>query len=144
MPRRCLSQMYLIGDSKLWWCSRLLDDANANHKRIVMWEVLKELKDQLQFLPCNTSWIAREFLRNVKHTGTVANNPEQRNDDSGEDKAKFDKKFKKNEKAKEVVTETFEPRAVERLGAGYFIYRNLEYRARDCPKRGRLNVIVAE
>ncbi|KAK4405068.1 hypothetical protein Sango_0513300 [Sesamum angolense] len=33
-------------------------------------EVLKkELKDQ--FLPCNTSWIAREFLRNFKHTGTV-------------------------------------------------------------------------
>ncbi|KAL0353967.1 UNVERIFIED_CONTAM: hypothetical protein Sangu_0978000 [Sesamum angustifolium] len=31
--------------------------------------MLKELNDQ--FLPCNTSWVARESLRNLRHTGTV-------------------------------------------------------------------------
>ncbi|KAL0284806.1 UNVERIFIED_CONTAM: hypothetical protein Scaly_2838400 [Sesamum calycinum] len=111
----------------------LLDDAKANCERIETWEVLKkELKDQ--FLPCNTSWIAREFLRNLKHTGTVcefvkefrslmldvradrlddfkvANDPKQRNGDSGEGKEEFGMKFKKKEKAKKVVIETSKPR----------------------------------
>ncbi|KAL0387180.1 UNVERIFIED_CONTAM: hypothetical protein Sradi_2599800 [Sesamum radiatum] len=44
----------------------------------------------------------------------VVNDSEQRNDDFGEGNAKFGKTFKKKEKAKEVVIETFEPRAVER------------------------------
>ncbi|KAL0298168.1 UNVERIFIED_CONTAM: hypothetical protein Sangu_3157200 [Sesamum angustifolium] len=65
-----ITSMYLTGDAKLWWRSRLSDDASANRERIETWEVLKkELKDQ--FLPCNTSWLARESLRNLKHTGTV-------------------------------------------------------------------------
>ncbi|KAL0295769.1 UNVERIFIED_CONTAM: hypothetical protein Scaly_3089400 [Sesamum calycinum] len=138
MRKRCLSRsMYLTGTLSLWR-SRLSNVANANRERIEMWEVLKkELKDQ--FIPCNTSWIARESLRNLKHTKKVctnrvettvcqglpsaiaaayrlddfkvANDPEQRNDDSGEGKEEFDKKFKKKEKAKKVVIETFEPRA---------------------------------
>ncbi|KAL0387178.1 UNVERIFIED_CONTAM: hypothetical protein Sradi_2599600 [Sesamum radiatum] len=140
MRKRCLSRsMYLTGDAKLLWRSRLSNIANANRERIEMWEVLKkELKDQ--FIPCNTSWIARESLRNLKHTKKaqielrrqyvkglpsaiaaayrlddfkVANDPEQRNDDSGEGKEEFDKKFKKMEKAKKVVIETFEPRATD-------------------------------
>ncbi|KAK4404875.1 hypothetical protein Sango_0856100 [Sesamum angolense] len=164
-----ITSMYLTGDAKLWWRSRLSDDASANRERIETWEVLKkELKDQ--FLPCNTSWLARESLQNLKHTGTVhrietagvkdlptaiaaadrlgdykvPNEPEQRSDDSGDGKAKFGKKFKKKDKVKEVMTETFEPRSVERARAGCFICGNLEHRARDCPKRGRLNAIVAE
>ncbi|KAL0292386.1 UNVERIFIED_CONTAM: hypothetical protein Sangu_3254400 [Sesamum angustifolium] len=182
----------------------LWDMETANRERIETWEVLKkELKDQ--FLPCNTSWLARESLRNLKHTGTVRefvkefsslmldvrdmseedklfnfmaglkpwaqtelrrqgvkdlptaiaaadrlgdykvpNEPEQRSDDSGDGKAKFGKKFKKKDKVKEVMTETSEPRSVERPRAGCFICGNLEHRARDCPKRGRLNAIVAE
>ncbi|KAK4399588.1 hypothetical protein Sango_1064900 [Sesamum angolense] len=74
----------------------------------------------------------------------VPNEPEQRSDDSGDGKAKFGKKFKKKDKVKEVMTETSEPRSVERPRAGCFICGNLEHRARDCPKRGRLNAIVAE
>ncbi|KAL0451740.1 UNVERIFIED_CONTAM: hypothetical protein Slati_1152100 [Sesamum latifolium] len=35
------------------------------------WEVLKnELKDQ--FLPYNTSWVLREFLWNLRYTGTIS------------------------------------------------------------------------
>ncbi|GFY81562.1 hypothetical protein Acr_01g0013710 [Actinidia rufa] len=34
------------------------------------WGILKkELKDQ--FLPCNSSWVARELLRGLRHTGSV-------------------------------------------------------------------------
>ncbi|KAL0284803.1 UNVERIFIED_CONTAM: hypothetical protein Scaly_2838100 [Sesamum calycinum] len=120
-----ITSMYLTGDAKLVAFSFCRMIPNANRKRIEMWEVLKkELKDQ--FLPCNTSWIARESLRNLKHTGTVrefvkeielrrqgvndlpsaiaatnhlgdfkvVNDPEQRNDDFGEGRAKFGKKFK--------------------------------------------------
>ncbi|KAL0354294.1 UNVERIFIED_CONTAM: hypothetical protein Sangu_1010700 [Sesamum angustifolium] len=62
--------MYLTGDAKLWWHTRLSDDANANRDKVETWNVLKkELKDQ--FLPCNTSWLARESLRKLKHAGTV-------------------------------------------------------------------------
>ncbi|KAL0343011.1 UNVERIFIED_CONTAM: hypothetical protein Sangu_1188500 [Sesamum angustifolium] len=133
-----------------------LGHGNCQPERIETWEVLKkELKDQ--FLPCNTSWLARESLRNLKHTGTVRefvkefsslmldtelrrqgvkdlptaiaaadrlgdykvpNEPEQRSDDSGDGKAKFGKKFKKKDKVKEVMTETSEPRSVERPRAG--------------------------
>ncbi|KAK4404692.1 hypothetical protein Sango_0837800 [Sesamum angolense] len=177
-----ITSMYLTGDAKLWWRSRLSDDASANRERIETWEVLKkELKDQ--FLPCNTSWLAGKSLRNLKHTGMVRefvkefsslmldtelrrqgvkdlptaiaaadrlgdykvpNEPEQRIDDSGDGNAKFGKKFKKKDKVKKVMMETSEPRSVERPRAGCFICGNLEHRARDCPKRGRLNAIVAK
>ncbi|KAL0336612.1 UNVERIFIED_CONTAM: hypothetical protein Sradi_4873100 [Sesamum radiatum] len=65
-----ITNMYLTGDAKLWWRTRLSDDASANRDKIETWDVLKkELKDQ--FLPCNTSWLARESLRKLKHAGTV-------------------------------------------------------------------------
>ncbi|KAL0373604.1 UNVERIFIED_CONTAM: hypothetical protein Sradi_3276100 [Sesamum radiatum] len=65
-----ITSMYLTGDAKLWWRTRFSDDASANRDRIETWDVLKkELKDQ--FMPCNTSWLARESLRKLKHTGTV-------------------------------------------------------------------------
>ncbi|KAL0420331.1 UNVERIFIED_CONTAM: hypothetical protein Slati_3056000 [Sesamum latifolium] len=168
-----ITSMYHTGNAKLWWRSRLSDDASTNRERIEMWEVLKnELKNQ--FLPCNTSWVGRESLQNLRHTGTirefvkefsslmdvrdmseedklfnfmaglqpwaqtelrrqgvkdlpsaiavadhladfkVVNDPEQRKDDLGNGKAKFGNKFKKKEKAKEVITETSEPRVVEK------------------------------
>ncbi|KAL0433551.1 UNVERIFIED_CONTAM: hypothetical protein Slati_2689400 [Sesamum latifolium] len=45
-----ITSMYLTGDAKLWWRSRLSDNASANRERIETWDVLKkELKDQ--FLP---------------------------------------------------------------------------------------------
>ena len=35
-----------------------------------MWEILKkELKDQ--FLPTNTTWMARESLKKLKHKGSI-------------------------------------------------------------------------
>ncbi|KAL0302544.1 UNVERIFIED_CONTAM: hypothetical protein Scaly_2563600 [Sesamum calycinum] len=135
-----ITSMYLTGDAKLWWRSRLSDDASANRERIETWEVLKkELKDQ--FLPCNTSWLARESLRNLSIQGRftelrrqgvkdlptaiaadrlgdykVPNEPEQRSDDLGtRDRGRA-------------------ASSAEILNTG----------ARDCPKRGRLNAIVAE
>ncbi|KAL0317432.1 UNVERIFIED_CONTAM: hypothetical protein Sangu_2157500 [Sesamum angustifolium] len=65
-----ITSMYLTGDAKLWWRTCLSGDPNANRDRIETWDVLKkELKDQ--FLPCNTSWLARESLRKLKHAGTM-------------------------------------------------------------------------
>ncbi|KAL0300263.1 UNVERIFIED_CONTAM: hypothetical protein Scaly_3053000 [Sesamum calycinum] len=115
-------------------------DISTNRERIETWEVLKEeLKDQ--FIPFNKSWVAREFLRNLRYTGTVPEfvkefssfmldvrdmSEEDKLFNFMADKAKFGKKFKKKEKAKEVVTETSEPRAIEKPMLGCFICGNLE------------------
>ncbi|KAK3212306.1 hypothetical protein Dsin_017012 [Dipteronia sinensis] len=49
-----ITSMYLSGDKKLWWRTRIADDLSAGRPSIKVWESLKkELKDQ--FLPCNTS-----------------------------------------------------------------------------------------
>lgn len=41
--------MYLMGDAKLWWRTKLQDDENSDIPRIDMWEWLKkELKDQFR------------------------------------------------------------------------------------------------
>eukprot|EP00261_Vitis_vinifera_P038833 XP_019080076.1 PREDICTED: uncharacterized protein LOC109123765 [Vitis vinifera] len=62
--------MYLTGDAKLWWRTRVEDDAESGRPQITTWETLKkELKDQ--FLPTNTAWMAREALKRLRHTGSV-------------------------------------------------------------------------
>ncbi|KAL0440633.1 UNVERIFIED_CONTAM: hypothetical protein Sradi_0002200 [Sesamum radiatum] len=102
------------------------------------WAQIELRRQGVKDLP--SAIVAADRLMDFK----VANDPEQRIDDSGEDKAKFGKKFKNKEKAKEVVTETSDPRAVEKLRVGCFICGNLEHRARDCSKGSRLNAIIAE
>ncbi|KAK4381991.1 hypothetical protein Sango_2914200 [Sesamum angolense] len=58
-----ITSIYLTGDVKLWWCTRLSDNASANRDKIETWDVLKkELKDQ--FLPCNTSWLQGNLSKN--------------------------------------------------------------------------------
>ncbi|XP_034674441.1 uncharacterized protein LOC117905666 [Vitis riparia] len=65
-----LTSMYLTGDAKLWWRTRMEDDAESGKPQITTWETLKkELKDQ--FLPTNTTWVAQEALKRLKHTGSV-------------------------------------------------------------------------
>ena len=65
-----ITTMYLTGDTKLWWRTRTSDDAAAGRPKIESWEILKkELKDQ--FLPLNTTWMARESLKKLKQTGSV-------------------------------------------------------------------------
>nr|TKR74271.1 hypothetical protein D5086_0000296720 [Populus alba] len=57
--------MYLSGDVKLWCRNRIKDDLSAGHPKIETWERLKkELKEQ--FLPNNTSWLARDDLKKLK------------------------------------------------------------------------------
>ncbi|KAK4422825.1 hypothetical protein Salat_1865000 [Sesamum alatum] len=66
-------------------------------------------------------------------------------DDNGNSKPKNGKKFKKKKKAKEVLTETVEPRAVQdRPKAGCYICASSDHRMRDYPKRGKLNALVTE
>ncbi|CAA0819377.1 Unknown protein, partial [Striga hermonthica] len=65
-----IASMFLSGDAKLWWRARASDDVSANREGIKTWDVMKrELRDQ--FLPCNTDWVAREALRNLKQEGAV-------------------------------------------------------------------------
>ena len=60
-----ITTVYLMGDVKLWWWTRTSDDAAARRPKIERWEILKkELKDQ--FLPTNTTWMARESLKKLK------------------------------------------------------------------------------
>ena len=62
--------MYLIGDAKLWWQTRMEDDAELGKPQITTWETLKkELNDQ--FLPTNTAWVAREALKRLRHTRSM-------------------------------------------------------------------------
>ncbi|CAL5371561.1 unnamed protein product [Camellia sinensis] len=62
-----ITSMYLTGDAKLWWRTRVGDDARIE---ISTWDTLKkEMKEQ--FLPCNTSWVARDALKRLKHAGSV-------------------------------------------------------------------------
>jgi hypothetical protein len=65
-----LTVMYLTGDAKLWWRTRTKEDLSAGRLKIEMWDCLKqELKEQ--FLPNNTSWIAPEELKRLKHERSV-------------------------------------------------------------------------
>jgi hypothetical protein len=65
-----LTVLYLTGDAKLWWRTRTKDDLSAGCPKIKTWDRLKqELKEQ--FLPNNTSWIAREELKRLKHERSV-------------------------------------------------------------------------
>ncbi|KAG6506195.1 hypothetical protein ZIOFF_031513 [Zingiber officinale] len=65
-----IASMYLIGDAKLWWRTRMVDDVNAGRQKIDTWDRLKkEMKDQ--FLQGNTSWIARDGLKRLKQGGSV-------------------------------------------------------------------------
>ena len=61
-----ITNMYLSKDAKLWWRTRM---GNETRSLIETLDVLKEWKDQ--FLPCNSSWVARESLRRLKHTDTL-------------------------------------------------------------------------
>ena len=65
-----ITNMYLSSDAKLWWRTRMGDDAESGRPQIDTWETLKrELKEQ--FLPINSAWLARESLKRLKHTGSV-------------------------------------------------------------------------
>ena len=60
-----ITTMYLIGDAKFWLRTRSSDDAAVGRPKIERWEILKKgLKDQ--FLPMNTTWMARESLKKLK------------------------------------------------------------------------------
>ena len=65
-----LVSMYLAGDAKLWWRTKVMDDQCMGRQSAATWEAMKaELREQ--FLPSNTSWSARARLRRLWQTGTV-------------------------------------------------------------------------
>ncbi|KAL2934440.1 Activity-regulated cytoskeleton associated protein 1, partial [Bienertia sinuspersici] len=65
-----IAALYLSGDAKLWWRSRLDADKAMGRNPISTWEEMKvELRKQ--FLPNNVSWVARDKLRELRHTGSI-------------------------------------------------------------------------
>ena len=65
-----ITSMYLTSDAKLWWRTRMEDDVESRRPQITTWETLKkELKDQ--FLSTNTTQVARESLKRLRHTELV-------------------------------------------------------------------------
>ncbi|XP_070045739.1 uncharacterized protein [Nicotiana tomentosiformis] len=65
-----ITPMYLTDDAKVWWRTRVVEAESAGLPKIETWETLKkELKSQ--FLPTNSSWVARDGLRHLKQSGTV-------------------------------------------------------------------------
>lgn len=62
-----MTSIYLVGDVKLWWRSRVED---SSRQPITDWpEMKQELRNP--FLPCNVQWLARDFLRPLRQTGSV-------------------------------------------------------------------------
>ncbi|GFZ21310.1 hypothetical protein Acr_29g0004720 [Actinidia rufa] len=58
-----ITSMYLSRDAKLWQRTRTSDETRPV---IETWSILKkELNNH--FLPCNSSWVARESLRGLRH-----------------------------------------------------------------------------
>ena len=65
-----ITNIYLMGDAKLWWRTRVREDLEAARPQVVEWEMLKkELKDQ--FLRTNARWLVRESLKRLKHIDSV-------------------------------------------------------------------------
>ncbi|RVW49989.1 hypothetical protein CK203_082283 [Vitis vinifera] len=65
-----ITSLYLTSDAKLWWRTRIEGDAESGKPQITTWETLKnELKDQ--FIPTNKTWVARESLKGLRHTGSM-------------------------------------------------------------------------
>ncbi|KAG8372953.1 hypothetical protein BUALT_Bualt12G0120700 [Buddleja alternifolia] len=197
-----MASMFLVGDAKLWWRSRVSDDVAANRGRIETWEALKkELK--AQFLPCNSSWLARESLRNLRHTGAVRDyvnafsslmldiremseedklfnfmaglqgwaqaelrrqgvkdlpsafatadslvdfsgievrGSETKQRSTGNGAGNFTKGDSKNQETHDEKT----PTSANKPRKGCFICGSLDHRMRDCPKRERLNALMAD
>ena len=65
-----ITSMYLMGDAKLWWRTRVGEDSKARRPRVAKWETLKKELNE-RFLSMNVVWLAREPLKRLKHTGSV-------------------------------------------------------------------------
>lgn len=65
-----MSNMYLVGDAKLWWQTQSMDDMSASKPCIQTWGMLKkELKDQFYLL--NATWLVRDELKKLVQMGFV-------------------------------------------------------------------------
>ncbi|KAK4380945.1 hypothetical protein Sango_3015400 [Sesamum angolense] len=156
------TSMYLTGDAKLWWRTCLSDDASANRDKIETWDVLKKYRERLckgvQFFDAGRSGYVRggktvQFLvgtANLGSDGVETCDLEKKKKYSGEEKGKSGKGWKdgkfKKKKHQEVTgsgnKETVQPN-VDRTKKGCYLC-NGDHRMQDCPKRGKLNVLVAE
>ncbi|KAK4381135.1 hypothetical protein Sango_2997000 [Sesamum angolense] len=146
-----ITSIYLIGDVKLWWRTRLSDDASANWDKIEMWDVLKkELKDQ--FLPAILRGLQGKSTGN-RNMQTWAHGVERRQKRKGKilvrKKGNLARGGRMESLRKEapagngVGKQGDRPTNVDRTKKVVYLC-NGDHRMRDCPKRGKLNALVAE
>lgn len=64
-----MTTMYLSRDAKLWWRTHV-SEVCLGQPKIEKWEDMK-VEFKKQFLPSTTSWLARDSLQKLKHSGTV-------------------------------------------------------------------------
>lgn len=162
-----IASMYLVGDAKLWWQSRLKEDAEAQRQPIKSRESLKgELKGQ--FLLGNARWIAWENLKKLEQTGSVRDYVKEFSslmldikNMSDEDKL-FNfisglQPWAQTELRRQVVRDLPSKRdgrrnkgvskksksgdSQEKKDLGCFICDG-PHRAKDCPKRDKINAMV--
>ncbi|XP_070013273.1 uncharacterized protein [Nicotiana sylvestris] len=61
---------YFRGDTILWWHMKNTDDESAGRPKVDTWEKLRDaLRDK--FLPNNSSWVARDHLKQLRQTGSI-------------------------------------------------------------------------
>lgn len=65
-----ITNMYLTGDAKLWWRTRICEDEDGRWPKIKTWENLKQVLKQ-QFLSQNALRLARNALKVLKHTSSI-------------------------------------------------------------------------
>ncbi|KAG6524215.1 hypothetical protein ZIOFF_014107 [Zingiber officinale] len=161
-----ISSMYLGGDAKLWWRTHMVDDVDDGREKIDTWARLKkELK--AQFLSGNVSWVARDKLKNLKQKGSVecagsswcyhccgclGRFPLQQ----GEFGDFSPPKFMKNRKEKEAGRKKDAASSQRNGGKDHSVAQgnnnlksqgcflcNGPHLVRECPKREKLNVLLA-
>lgn len=65
-----ITSMYLLGDTNLWWKTRLEEDVVAECSLILVWEIIKH-ELQYQFFPFKVVWQARKVLQQLKQTDII-------------------------------------------------------------------------
>ncbi|KAH7865055.1 hypothetical protein Vadar_001700 [Vaccinium darrowii] len=142
--RVTITVMYRTGDAKLWWRTRSEDEVPP---KIETWESLKkELKEQLGLKDLPSAIAAADGLTDFKLTNK-SNSSESSSAKSKDKNKKKDekkagsKKWDKGQKSKSVEDDKWQDKG--NFSKGCFICKG-PHRARDCPKRKKLNAIFLD
>ncbi|KAG8388763.1 hypothetical protein BUALT_Bualt02G0159100 [Buddleja alternifolia] len=140
-----MASMFLVGDAKLWWRSRVSDDVATNRGRIETWEALKKGIEgtipPLQFVvACKGVPAKFKAYRGaadglVDFSGIEVRGSETKQRGTGNGAGNFTKGDSKNQES---------PTSANKPRKSCFIFGSLDHRMRDGPKRERLNALMVD